>query len=55
MDVLLPRDAKWYESLSGSVVEKRTWLPGLDQVVRLKLHMEGIPSFYRGGSIIPKR
>jgi len=50
-----PRESVWYESVSGLTITKDTWLPGLDQVTRLGVHMESIPVFYRGGHIVPRR
>jgi alpha-glucosidase (family GH31 glycosyl hydrolase) len=49
VDTLLPRGARWYESLSGRLQEKSGWLKGDEQRYRLKVDMEAIPAFYRSG------
>lgn len=50
VEVLLPRASPWYDVATGETVK-----PGKDQVYRAKVTMNGIPAFYRGGYIIPRR
>lgn len=54
-DVMLPRTTRWYDLLTGAEAEKSTWLPGLDQVIRVQVTQDSIPAFYRGGYIVPRR
>lgn len=55
VDLLLPREARWFEAVSGEEMAKETWLPGLDQVARIGVHMDAIPAFVRGGHVVPRR
>lgn len=55
VEAFLPRASRWYDGLTGAAMVKSTWLPGLDQMHKIPVTMDGIPFFYRGGSIIPRR
>ncbi len=50
VDVLLPKASPWYDVATGEIIKA-----GKDQVYRTKVTMNGIPAFYRGGYIIPRR
>ncbi|GBF95413.1 glucan 1,3-alpha-glucosidase-like [Raphidocelis subcapitata] len=55
VDAPLPRESQWYESVSGQAMRAAPPAAGADQAVRVGVHMEGIPVFYRGGHIVPRR
>ena len=50
-----PSESQWYESVSGQPMRSLPPAPGADQSVRMGVHMEGVPVFYRGGHIVPRR
>ncbi|MEW5317328.1 MAG: hypothetical protein WDW38_008637 [Sanguina aurantia] len=48
VDVLLPRESRWYDSMTGAEASR-------SQTARIPVTMDSIPSYYRGGSVIPRR
>jgi hypothetical protein len=48
-------EAKWYESVGGGHMGADALLAGVDQTARVGVHADAIPSFFRGGYVVPRR
>lgn len=55
VDVLLPRNARWYDHLSGVEIDKSLKISGQDQMYRIPVNADSIPAYYRGGYIVTRR
>eukprot|EP01025_Chloroclados_australasicus_P058075 TRINITY_DN7270_c0_g1_i1.p1 TRINITY_DN7270_c0_g1~~TRINITY_DN7270_c0_g1_i1.p1 ORF type:complete len:901 (-),score=109.22 TRINITY_DN7270_c0_g1_i1:483-3185(-) len=55
VNVHLPKEEQWYNAINGELLQPHDYLESHKHVFHVAVNMDYIPTFYRGGNIIPRR